>query len=32
LEGSRKVSDFTESVKIIERVFNFVPSYRSEII
>ncbi len=31
LEGSRKVSDFDESLKIVERVFDFVPSYKSEI-
>jgi len=32
LEGSRKVSDFNEALKIVEHVFDFVPSYKSEII
>jgi len=32
LEGSRKVSDFNEGFKIVEQVFDFVPSYKSEII
>jgi len=32
LEDSRKVSDFVEGSKIVEQVFGFVPSYKSEII
>jgi hypothetical protein len=32
LGSSRKVSDFVEASKIVERVFDFVPSYKSEII
>ena len=32
LESSRKVSDFVEGSKIVEHVFDFVPSYKSEII
>ena len=32
LESSRKVSDFNEGLKVVEQVFDFVPSYKSEII
>jgi len=31
LEGSRNEIDFNEGLKIVERVFDFVPSYKSEI-
>lgn len=32
LESSRKVSDFNEGLKVVEQVFDFVPSYKNEII
>ena len=32
LEGSRKVSDFNDGLNIVELVFDFVPSYKDEII
>ena len=32
LKDSRKISDFSEALKIVEQVFDFIPSYKSEII